>query len=216
MKSNSGNDGAKMSTSYTAETRETQDDSMIFEEAEQLYTTEHAYSRQGDSRTKAIVTVNIYGAAYAGQAVLFKILSRSGVGLAEFQLFRNVAMIGFSGLYLMYIGLNPVTADVDDSTRRLLIYRCLVGQFNFFLINLCITLIPLSLLTILFQTNPFWITILSYFINREPILPNELLGMLVCFVAVIFISMDQSQEELQELDGATSGAMISSADKLKS
>lgn len=45
---------------------------------------------------------------------------------------------------------------------------------------------------ILFQTNPFWISILAYFINRERILRIELVAMALCFGGVMMIAYSKT------------------------
>ena len=45
---------------------------------------------------------------------------------------------------------------------------------------------------ILFQTNTFWISILGYFINKEPMLPVEIVGMVICFMAVVAITLSSN------------------------
>ena len=85
-------------------------------------------------------------------------------------------------------------------------WRSLAGQTNFFIINVCVQLLPLSLLVILFQTNPFWITILSFVFNNEPIIPREIIGMVICFLGVVIISLNNQkvdQEEVEQVDALT-------------
>lgn len=69
--------------------------------------------------------------------------------------------------------------------------RASVGFFVTLLINLSLTMIPFALLVVIFQTSPFWTSILSYYINKEPIYPIELAGMLVCFLAVLTITFNE-------------------------
>ena len=78
--------------------------------------------------------------------------------------------------------------------RKIIIYRAVFGYFNVLLINACLTMIPVSLLVILFQTSPFWTSILSYYVNGEPIYRVEILGMILCFVAVIIITMGEDKD----------------------
>ena len=75
--------------------------------------------------------------------------------------------------------------------RKVILVRAFLGYVVTLLVNLCLTMIPFSLLVIIFQTAPFWTTILSYYINGEKIFKIEILGMVLCFVAVIFITMNE-------------------------
>ena len=54
------------------------------------------------------------------------------------------------------------------SNQRLVMFgRSVFGISNSLLINFSIELIPLSLLIIIYQTYPFWASILSFFVNGE-------------------------------------------------
>ena len=64
--------------------------------------------------------------------------------------------------------------------------------------NVCLSLIPLSLLVIIFQTSPFWISILGYFVNYEPIVGIEVIGMVVCFIGVVVITLSQNSHATEE------------------
>ena len=49
-------------------------------------------------------------------------------------------------------------------------------------------------MVILFQTTPFWTSILSFFVNKEPIFPVDLVGMILCFVAVLIIATNKRKD----------------------
>ena len=42
--------------------------------------------------------------------------------------------------------------------------------------------------------NPFWTSILSHFYIGEPIYRIEILGMILCFIAVIIITMSEDKD----------------------
>ena len=62
------------------------------------------------------------------------------------------------------------------------------GQSQFITFKLAVLQIPLSLVVIVFNTGPFWISVLGWMINSERIVPVELLGMVLCFIGVVVIS----------------------------
>ena len=78
--------------------------------------------------------------------------------------------------------------------RKLLLYRATLGWLITFLINACLTMIPFTLLVILFQTSPFWTSIMGYKFNGEPLYTVEIVGMVLCFIAVVFITLDEKEE----------------------
>ena len=63
---------------------------------------------------------------------------------------------------------------------------------TFFLFNFCLKLVPLTLQTVLFQTGTFWISILACACFAEPIIPLELLSMLICFGAMVTITVSST------------------------
>ena len=71
---------------------------------------------------------------------------------------------------------------------RLILTRCFLGQGYFCLFLLSATLLPLSLHMIIFQTAPFWTTILSMLFNREKVFCYEYVAMFLCFCGVVCMS----------------------------
>ena len=60
--------------------------------------------------------------------------------------------------------------------------------------NLAFTMAPISLVMIFWQINPFLISIISYFMLSEPVIPVEIIGMCICFGAVVLITTQQKHE----------------------
>ena len=58
---------------------------------------------------------------------------------------------------------------------------------------------PISLVTVLWQTSPFWISILAYIMLKEPIVLVEIIGICICFGGVGAIaSQSRAQEVLND------------------
>mmetsp|Transcript_25012 Transcript_25012/g.31264 ORF Transcript_25012/g.31264 Transcript_25012/m.31264 type:complete len:99 (-) Transcript_25012:804-1100(-) len=97
--------------------------------------------------------MNIFCLANTGQCVLYKIMDERGVAsLLEYTLFRN-AMIMVIALMLTFLQeRNPITDGFHMSTavRKQLLFRAILGWLITFLINACLTMIPFTLLVILF------------------------------------------------------------------
>jgi drug/metabolite transporter (DMT)-like permease len=62
------------------------------------------------------------------------------------------------------------------------------------IMNICTKLIPYSLITILWQTNPFWVSILGLAINGEKINKVEYFGMAICFAGVICLTLSKLEK----------------------
>ena len=48
---------------------------------------------------------------------------------------------------------------------------------------------------VLWQTSPFWITIVAWFMLKEPIIPLELVCMVICFSAVALIAWQSGNND---------------------
>ena len=54
---------------------------------------------------------------------------------------------------------------------------------------MALLLLPIGLLTVIHKTTPFWLALLGYCIMSEAIQPVEIVGMIVCFGALIGITV---------------------------
>ena len=50
-------------------------------------------------------------------------------------------------------------------------------------------LAPLALVMVFWQTNPFWISIVAFCLLKEPLVRLEIIGMIICFAAVVVIAL---------------------------
>ena len=114
----------------------------------------------------------------------------------EYTWFRNATILTLVLVVLYLQARDPVQAGrvMRPKEKKILLIRAVLGYLVTLLINACLTMIPFSLLVILFQTSPFWTSVLSYFINGEPIYRIEILGMVLCFIAVIIITMSEEDD----------------------
>ena len=76
-----------------------------------------------------------------------------------------------------------------------MIMRSLCGQVNFALYNLALPMLPLGVLTIIHKTQPFWGSIMGYVFLKESVLPLEIVGMIICFLAFIALTLSGGEEE---------------------
>ena len=102
-----------------------------------------------------------------------------------------------SACLFVYFSGKHVTRDVPSRFNFHLSYRSimlLVGQ----IMNVyAISLLPLSLLTIIQNTQAFWAAVLGYFINGERFLAVEGIGIIACFVGVLMIAMSADDDSMQ-------------------
>ena len=147
-----------------------------------------------DNRLKAIIAQTVTQIGVVCMASTFKLISSEGFHVIDFLFFRNCLAITVSWILCACNGMNPLKSFPWDHKYKLL-FRCITGQLNFGLINVAISMAPISLAMLCWTTSPFWVSIIGYFLNGEPVLLLEILSMLVCFACVIVIMMQPSGEE---------------------
>ena len=85
--------------------------------------------------------------------------------------------------------------EFPSELKVTLFIRIFTGQTAFFLIYFVYTLAPMTLITVIAKLEFFFVFILGYFINKEPIVIEEVFGMIICFSAVIVITVSQPNSE---------------------
>ena len=145
-----------------------------------------------DNRCVAIIFMNIFAISATGQGVIFKYVAKQGVSIIEYMFFRNFCIGTIAGMQLCYSKRSPINGIPPESVKDLIV-RCIAGQVTFALINYTITLISMGTSLILFQTNPFWVSILACLLLSEKIKLVEILGIFVCFGGVIMIAFAKQQ-----------------------
>lgn len=61
-----------------------------------------------------------------------------------------------------------------------------------------LSLLPVSLFMIIWQTTPFFTSVFGLFINKEKIQALEWVSMALCFAGVVIISMSNGDEKKEE------------------
>ena len=160
------------------------------------FATQKDEKKHKNSQTKAVIMMNIFCLANTIQCVLYKIMSERGVSLLEYTLFRNLTIMGICCILLYLQDRNPLTEGqaMSEEVKKKLLFRAFLGFTVTLLTNACLSLIPFSLLVIIFQTSPFWTSLLSYKFNNEPLYAVEIVGMILCFVVVCFITMSEADD----------------------
>jgi drug/metabolite transporter (DMT)-like permease len=123
------------------------------------------------------------------------------IGLWDWTLLRNLLILILALIGLASKKINPFKA-VPRAKWGVLFGRVVTSLLLNMFMNVSLELIPYSLLVVLYQTNPFMTSILSYCVNGEKINIIEALGMVLSFTAVGFIaySAEQSSEVEEEVE----------------
>ena len=130
--------------------------------------------------------MNFFAVFAVGQGVLFKVVSKQGVNIIEYMLFRNAIILLVASVQLSIKRLNPLKGFPRNLIANLLI-RSIAGQLTFGLVVFTMTVMPVGTAMIIFQMNPFWTSILACVLLKEKIRLIEILGIFVCFGGVVMI-----------------------------
>ena len=129
--------------------------------------------------------MNLFALFFAASNVVAKYLMRRGVGYGDLFLARSVILFCIPSL-LMWVKKTKPT--VLRPQAKWLIARILFGLSGFCVFKISIRFLPLSLIMIVFQTHPFWTSVLSYLVLREEMKRFEVGAMVLCFSGVVCIA----------------------------
>ena len=101
-------------------------------------------NQNGDSRAKAIISINIWALADVVVASSYKQVAKSGVSLAVFLLFRASFSTFAASFYMVWERNNPFK-DLPEVPwlRMKLLLRVVVGQLSFLLSNAALPYVPI-------------------------------------------------------------------------
>ena len=74
-------------------------------------------------------------------------------------------------------------------------------------------LAPVSLIMLFYQTQPFWISLSAFCILRERIHCCEIIGMVICFTAVVVIALQRYHSEPVASTGTVDDSNEADADR---
>ena len=135
--------------------------------------------------------MNLFALTMTIQGVIFKYAAKDGVSIIEYSFFRNLMIGSVASIQACCKNINPFKGFPRNLIKDL-VFRSLNGQFTFALANYAITLIPMSTSSILFQMNPFWISVLACVLLGERIKLIEIVGIFICFGGVVMISLSKA------------------------
>ena len=174
--------------------------------APEKFSTPKEEKKYQNAQTKAVVMMNVYCLANTAQSCIWKMMTENNTAdLMEYTLFRSLTIMALAGFVLWWQNRNPYEDGIalDEETRKIMLWRAILGYCTTLFINASLQMISFSLLVIIYQTAPFWMTYLSYRINGEPIYKLEALAMVLCFIGVFFIVSSEEPKQNELLLGNT-------------
>jgi ABC-type thiamin/hydroxymethylpyrimidine transport system permease subunit len=105
-----------------------------------------------DNRTLAIVSMNISQLTAAGVAILFKYLNNKGMTVMEWMLCKSIFVFISSCVFSRILNVDLVKSNSTEDNGLLawIILRGCVGSICFILYTYAVTVMPLSLMMIIY------------------------------------------------------------------
>jgi len=101
---------------------------------------------------------------------------------------------------LLLVKVTGASFHVPTPYRKFLFLRSLAGTIGFTTYIFAIKYLPLGLTMIIFNTAPFWATLLAYLALSEKLKAYELIAMLISFVGIVLIAMAKPAADPAEFD----------------
>ena len=146
--------------------------------------------KEKDNTYLAIVCISIFAIMLTLMDGLYKQVTGEGgfVTIVEFTLFRCISA------FIASVVWNPLKQFPWETTKWTLFWRIIMCQLAFVFFIMAVPLAPLSSIIIVYQI-PFLISIIAFVFLREHLLWHEILGMILCFAAVMVITTQVSIED---------------------
>ena len=142
---------------------------------------------QKDNRFLAFVTMNFAVLAVTGMTATFRVIAEEDFSPVDFTLMRNLLALLVSYVWCKVAQHKPFPMFPRDRKQQVL-WRCVMGQASYFLIKVTVTMVPLALIMVIWNTCPFFISVIAFLFLSEPISRLEIFAMVLCFCAVVFIA----------------------------
>ena len=131
----------------------------------------------------AIIAQNFASLFIIMSLVIMKDVKKEGFNPSEFVMLRSSFHVRIGITWCYCAGLHPIKMFPRDK-KYSLILRSFLGHLNTFLLIQVLDYLPVTLVTVCWQTNPFWISLIARIWLKEKIILLELIGMIICFCMV--------------------------------
>ena len=116
--------------------------------------------------------------------------------MLDFVLFRSLPNLIFMLLLSFYFGTKVFQLPkMTLGLRVIYLLRLITPSLTFFCMLLALNHMSIAIYTVIFQTNPFLISLVAYIVYRSSICKGELIAMVFCFAAVFAICLDKSSND---------------------
>lgn len=132
--------------------------------------------------------MNIALASATGASASYRIIAREGFHPAELNLLRSAFSFVVASIWCFFSGTNPFD-EFPLKKKPALFANIASSNVMFVSTNIACALAPISLIMVCRQTSSFWSSLIAFVWLSEAIYPLEIIGMLLCFGAVIIIAL---------------------------
>ena len=112
--------------------------------------------------------------------------------MVDYFFMRNVVLFCVTWLFVFIMKIDIFDLPKDKTKTHLfvcILIRSLCGHVNFYLFNMAFLFAPVALVSIVFQTYPFFASIYGIFINGEYVTRFEVGGMILCFGGISLLGL---------------------------
>ena len=146
-----------------------------------------------DSRAKAIICINLFSISITITSVIFKQVQQQGVSVIDYQFFRSFTILVLAAIALCIEQRNPVR-EFPSQFKWTLLTIIIFGLAAVFIFYAALALAPLIIINVIIKLDSFIVLVLGFLINREPFVLLEVLGMLICFGAILAMALSAAKE----------------------
>ena len=164
--------------------------------------------KKPNNRMKAIVFINLSTLLATLHQIIYKSINLYGVGVMEFVVLKICVHFTCNGVQLLYEKRSPFAKKETKEKYKWLFWRAFFGQTYFAMIMYGITLLPLSLFMVLWQTSPFFTSVFGLLISKERIYAVEWIAMVVCFCGVVLVCLSSNTQDVDVEETQSTDALI--------
>ena len=153
--------------------------------------------RPKDNRCLAIFCINLFSVSIVMTSVIFKKIQNAGVTVLDYQFYRIFTIFLLSSIAVCYSKRNPFESipQKRQCTMLVLIIFALMAVFIFYA---ALVYAPLTIINVIIKLDSFLVLVLGYLINNEKLNLNIVVGMIVCFVSIVAMSLSARKESKEE------------------
>jgi drug/metabolite transporter (DMT)-like permease len=143
-----------------------------------------------ENRKAAIIYMNLFCVFQMIHHSLAKIATVNKIHVADLCFFRS-GLTGLIALVGAWQQGKHVFNDVPEKFKLLLTFRGAVCLAACVCLIWGVGTIPLFIMTVIINTRPFWLSLMSYFILKESVTRSEFICLTGCFIGVVIIALSK-------------------------